>query len=235
MWRALLATRRVGHARCKGRRITSELEDGIPMKLTIFTPAVALLGTTLLIGSAHAQMNDGEMNKPGTMKMDKPMMPTSDADKQYLMESAQGSAYDGATAALGVQKAQSKSVQRYAQRLMDDHTRLNKMMFIQANTRGLTLPLTLADEDKTKLQELMSKEGSDFDVAYLQEAIKINAEDIKTGNEAINASSDAEFRRLLRDFVNTEQKHLDQASALLAGLQREMGLMNGNGMMMPKS
>lgn len=210
------------------------------MKTPTFTPALALLGTTLLLGIAHAQTTDtaampatndamsSDMKMTGMM--DKSMM-TSDADKQYLMDSAQGSVYDQATAELAVQKAQSKSVQRYALRLMDDHNRLNKMLLIQANKRGLVLPLTMSSDDQTKLQTLMAnKAGSDFDMAYLKEAIQINADDVRKGNAAVIASKDQQFRSLMNDYVSTEQKHLDMASAILAGLQREMGTMN-KGMM----
>ena len=206
------------------------------MKKTISPSALALLGTTLLLGIAHAQMTDsaampadnGAMSSDMKMTgmMDKSMM-TSDADQQYMTETAQGSVYDQATSELAVQKAQSKSVQRYALRLMDDHNRLNKMLLIQANKRGVVLPLTMKDEDQTKLQNLMANNaGNDFDVAYLKEAIQINAEDVRKGNDAINASKDGQFRSLMRDYVSTEQKHLDMASAILAGLQREMGTMN---------
>ena len=214
-----------------------EMEDVFTMKKTIYTPALALLGTTLLLGIAHAQTTDMPANN-GTMSSDMKMtgmmdnsMMTSDADKQYLMETAQGSVYDQATSELAVQKAQSKSVQRYALRLMDDHNRLNKMLLLQANKRGLVLPLMMSDDDQTKLQTLMANNaGNDFDMAYLKEAIQINAEDVRKGNDAINASKDQQFRSLMRDYVSTEQKHLDSASAIMAGLQREMGTMN-NGMM----
>ena len=145
------------------------------------------------------------------------MMKTSDADQQFLNELAQGSVYDEDTAELAVQKARSKSVQRYALKLMDDHNKLNKRLLIQANKRGLTLPLALSDDDKTKLQGMMGKSGSDFDMAYLQEAVRINADDVRKGNQALNASSDNEFRALVRDYVNTEQNHLTRRARFCLG------------------
>ena len=196
------------------------------MKKTHLSPALALLGLTVSLGVAHAQTST--TSKP---MMDKSMMATSDADQQFLMDTAQGSVYDEATAELAVQKAQSKSVQRYALRLMDDHNRLNKELLIQANKRDLTLPLTISDADKTKLQTLMDKQmGSDFDIAYLQEAVNINADDVRKGNAALTASSDTQFRSLMRDYISTEQKHLDQASALLTAMQKEMGMKPGGAM-----
>ena len=206
------------------------------MKKTILTPALALLGTTLLLGAANAQTMDGSMNNSmsGDMKMTGMMeksMTTSDADKQFLMETGQGSVYDQATAELAVQKAQSKSVQRYALRLMDDHNRLNKMLLMQANKRGVVLPLTMTSDDQTKLQNLMdANAGDDFDVAYLKEAVQINADDVRKGNAAITASTDKEFRSLMSQYVKTEQSHLDSASEILSGLQKNSTAMKG-GMM----
>ena len=210
------------------------MEDAFPMKKTISLSAIALLGTALSIGIAHAQttdsMNDGMMdNGAMTTGMMEKSMKTSDADKQFLMETAQGSVYDQATAELAVEKAQSKSVQRYALRLMDDHNRLNKMLLIQANQRGLVLPLTMSSDDQTKLQTLMNNNaGNDFDVAYLQEAVKINADDVRKANEAIKVSSDKEFRSLMGEYSKTEQKHLDMASSILSGLQKNTAAMKGN-------
>ncbi len=209
------------------------------MKQTLSPSAIALLGTTILCGIAGAQTATGtadtmqnEAMSSTTMAtgmMDKSMM-TSDADKQFLMETAQGSVYDQATSELAVQKAQGKDVQKYALRLMDDHTRLNKMLFMQANKRGLTLPLTMTDDNQSKLQKLMDDNaGDDFDRAYLQEAVNINADDVRKANDAIKASTDKEFTSLMETYAKTEQNHLDMASKELAKLPKPA--MN-NGMMM---
>ena len=205
------------------------------MKKTLLTPTLALLGAVILPCAAHAQtMDDGTM-ATGTMAtgMMQRTMTTSDADRQFLLETAQGSVYDRATAELAVQKAQSKAVQRYALRLLDDHNRLNKMLLMQMNTRGIVAPLTLSDDDKPRLQNLMDVQaGTDFDTAYLREAMQINANDARKGNEAINNSSDDSFRRLMRSYVKTEQNHLDSASAILSSLQKQMGTITVNPGMM---
>ena len=205
---------------------------------------MALLGTTILCGIAGAQTAaTGAADNSGTMKneamssttmmatgmMDKSMT-TRDADKQYLMEAAQGSVYDQATAELAVQKARGKGVQTYALRLMDDHNRLNKMLLMQANKRGLVLPLTMTSDDQSNLQKLMdANAGDDFDRAYLQEAVKINADDVLKANNAIKASQDKEFTSLISTYAKTEQNHLDMASKELAKLPKPA---TTNGMMM---
>ena len=220
--------------------------------------AIALLSAALYLGTAHAQTTTDSMNNGtpdnsavtdtttvttttvttttdfinGNIVMTGMMdasLTTSDADRQYLMESAQGSVYDQATAELAVQKAQSKTVQRYATRLMDDHNRLNKKLLMQANKRGMILPLTMSSDDQSNLQILMNaRAGQDFDVAYLQEAIRINADDVRKANDAMNASSDKDFRSLMKDYAATEQNHLDAASKTLAELRKNSPALNNN-------
>ena len=222
--------------------------------------AIALLGAAFWLGTAHAQtttdsMDNGATNGALTSDTIEPTteatatsstnsntmmtgmrdasLTTNESDWQFLVETAQDSAYDRATAELAVQKAQNKSVQRYALRLMDDHNRLNKSLLMQANKRGLILSPTLTSDDQSKLQMLMNTSaGQDFDTAYLQEAMKINAENVREGNAAIAASSDREFRGLMNDYIKTEQNHLDAASKALAELRKNSpalnsGLMNG--------
>lgn len=216
------------------------------MKNIISTSAIALLGTTILCGIASAQTTATAATAADTTAMpattsmmmatgmmDKSMK-TSDADKQYLMEAAQGSVYDQATAELAVQKARGKGVQTYALRLMDDHTRLNKMLFMQANKRGLILPLTMTSDDQGKLQKLMdASAGDDFDREYLQEAIDTNANDVRKGNDAIKASQDKEFNGLMETYVKTEQNHLDMASKELTKLPKPAAMMDNSLMKAP--
>lgn len=142
------------------------------------------------------------------------------ADLKYLMENAQGSVYDFTTAEVAVQKAGSRAVQNYGLQLLDDHTRLNKMMFVLANKRGLTLPVTLAATDKIGLMRLMKPGGAAFDKAYLKEAIRINADDVKSAQKELGATKDAEIKRVVGEFLQTEQKHLQGAKTLLASMSK---------------
>ncbi len=154
-------------------------------------------------------------------KMSSAMTPrTSAADRKYLMENAQGSVYDFATAEVAVQKAGSKAVQDYGMQLLDDHARLNKNMLQLANRRKITLPITLDAKDKPKLMRLMRLSGATFDRSYLREAIRINADDVNQARKELSMTKDAEVHRVVSDFLQTEQKHLQGAKMLLADMSR---------------
>ena len=159
------------------------------------------------------------MTSKATKKSSPKMMKTmniSAADRTYLRADAHGSVYDQATAKLAVQKAKSPAVHSYAVMLTQDHNRLNTQMLSFARSRKLSLPVTMLTADKIKLEKLQGKSGADFDKAYLQEAVKINSDDVTKGTKEIKATKDSGVKSLVSGFVATERKHLSMAKALLA-------------------
>lgn len=142
--------------------------------------------------------------------------PLSDTDKAYLMEDATGSVYDFQTAELAVECARDNSVVSYATRLLDDHAKLNKELLLLARRKDIQLPVTLSDDDKTKLMALEQQHGADFDRAYIAEAIRINSDDVEKANKELNTTTDPDIRKTVGMFLKTEQKHLNDARALQA-------------------
>lgn len=140
----------------------------------------------------------------------------ADSDKSYLMEDAAGSVYDFQTAELAVEAAHDSAVQSYALRLLDDHAKMNKELLLLARRKDIIVPVTLADDDKTKLMTLEQQHGADFDRAYIAEAIRINSDDVEKANKELNATTDPDIRKTVGLFLKTEQKHLNDARALQA-------------------
>ena len=136
-------------------------------------------------------------------------------DQTYLTQNAQGSVSDFATAETGVQKAQDKNVRSYAAQVMKDHSQLNMDVLNLAHDKNLTLPVTISDEDKTKLDTLTALNGADFDKAFLQEEVQVNTEDVKDARAELTATSDPDVHKFVSKFLDTEQKHLDRAQDLL--------------------
>ena len=135
----------------------------------------------------------------------------ADTDKTYLIKDAQGSVYDFETAELAVEMARSPRVQKYALMLLDDHARLNKELLLLANRKSIQVPVTLGPDDQPKLTALEQKSGTEFDSAYIEEAIRINTEDVQDANKELNATTDPDVRKVVGNYLKTEQKHLDEA------------------------
>ena len=136
-------------------------------------------------------------------------------DQTYLTQNAQGSVSDYATAQTGLEKSQDKNVRGYAMQVMKDHNGLNMDLLNLSHDKNLTLPVTISDADKTKLDTLTALGGADFDRAFLQEEVEVNGQDVKDAQTELAATSDPDVRKFVTKFLNTEQKHLERAQELL--------------------
>lgn len=175
------------------------------MKLQ-FKAAVVLLA----LGSVGVQ----SQAKPAPSKMMMMTTPISQVDREYLTKDAQGSVYDQSTAELAAQKAGSNALHRYAIQLIGDHARLNQILLTLARQKGMTVPITLAEEDKSKLENFTGMSGSAFDKAIIAEFVRTNADDVRNGRKELSVTRDPQVRRAVAEFVRTEEKHLREARAL---------------------
>lgn len=179
----------------------------------------ALAALTLAAGAARAQ---GTAGSAGASAGGAPAGGASSAasslsqtDQQYFKKNAQGSVYDLTLAQLGVLRGQSPRVRDYARMVTTDHARLNVAMLTLANRERLyDLPLTLAAEDNTRLQRLQGLSGAEFDKAFADEEVRINAEDVSDSQKELGMTKSAPVRRVVQQFHTIESKHLAGARAL---------------------
>lgn len=148
-----------------------------------------------------------------------PMSPVTATDRQYIIKDAQGSISDYANGAAAVNMAQSPAVRQLGVWIMEDHNRLNMELLALAQTKGITVPLTISDEDKTSLTTLTGKSASDFDRAWLNQAIKTNKEDIKDAEQEMKATTDPDVKRVVTNFLTTEYAHLAAAQSIMDSMK----------------
>jgi len=146
--------------------------------------------------------------------------PVSGVDRAYLTKDAEGSVYDQATAETAVQQATSPAIYKYAVMLVNDHNQLNLALLQMAHARGIALPITMLASDTPHLLRLTRLHGAAFDRAYIQEAIRINAEDVKDAQKEASATKDPQVKTLVTRFLATEQKHLQAAQDIKAQMSK---------------
>ena len=197
------------------------------------TQTALALGVLLSLGASALAQNDtpGAMGAPmTTAPMTTPMttapmlgMPVTPTDRQFLIQDAQGSVSDYANGAAALNQGQSPAVRQFGIWLLQDHNRLNIGLLMLAQRKGVVLPLTISDADKTKLNTLTAKTGADFDRAFLQGAIQTNQQDISDAKKELAATTDPEVRLLVTDYLTTEYGHLTAAQTIMAGMGKTTG------------
>lgn len=138
----------------------------------------------------------------------------SAADRSFLQHEAQGAAYELALAQLAVQKATRGDIKSYAQQLISDHDQANAALEQLAQSKGVSLPKALSNNDQTRLAGLQNLQGNDFDRSFVKEAVRINQEDQRDFAKEARTTHDSEVRAYVKQFSVMDQRHAAGARQL---------------------
>ncbi len=141
----------------------------------------------------------------------------SATDSQYLTQDAEGSAYEFQLAQLGVEKASDSATQQYALRVLNDHAKFNTQLMQLAHNKGLTLPVNVNAQDKTKIERLMQLHGAAFDKAFAREMVRINSSDSSDSKREASMTKDPDIQAFINQFASTDEEHLQGARSLMGG------------------
>ena len=138
----------------------------------------------------------------------------STTDKDYLVQDAQGAAYELESAKLATRKASNPDVKAYAQKLVHDHETYNAALQRLGHEHGFALPNDLTSADTVRLTALKALSGSLFDKAYVKEAIRINADDLDEAKTEMDATQDEGIKTFISQFAGMDAEHEALAKAL---------------------
>jgi putative membrane protein len=94
----------------------------------------------------------------------------SKSDQKILMNMAQVNMAEIEAGRLAEGKSQNDEVKKFAQKMIDDHTKALDEVKQLAQTKGVTLPTDLDRMHKAMATRLSSLSGDKFDRAYLEQA-----------------------------------------------------------------
>jgi putative membrane protein len=163
--------------------------------------------TLLLAASAAAALsaaacNRGETTDPeteaagaaatgqpaGTVTVAEAEAPSATTAAGFVTRAALSDMYEIESSRLALERSQSPGIKAYAQRMIDDHTRMSNEMKATVAQAGLESrpPAVLDEERLTLIRELRESSPGDFDAKYLDQ----------------QAESHENARNLFRDFSN---------------------------------
>lgn len=183
--------------------------------IRILTAAAAAL--LAFSGGPSAAQNtlDQTTTVPATTAGSEPKpAPLTNTDRQFLIKDAQGGAYEIAIAALAQQRTSREDIRAYASRVIADHAIYNQALQELGRAKGIELPADMTAEDRVRLNGLNVYTGSTADRSFIEEAIRINAEDKQGAAEEAARTSDPDIRAFLRKFEAVDAEHERMALAL---------------------
>lgn len=140
-------------------------------------------------------------------------------DNDFMKEAAVGGMAEVEMGKLAATKAASADVKKFAQMMVDDHTKANNDLKALATKKGMTVPTDLDSSHKATMDDLREQNGADFDKAYVEEMVDDHEEDVaKFEDEAKNAT-DPDVRAFAQKTLPTLQKHLDAIKSIQAKMK----------------
>ena len=202
----------------------SQIGNTRPGKKTISIAAALML----CAGTGVAQMRDsgapaGQMPgqtsgqnpsmNPQMNNMQGPNQP-SPQDRMFVKTAMQGSMAEVQLGQLTLQKSQNEQVKQFAQRMIDDHTKLNEQMKPVAQQIGVDTPSQVSKKDKAVMAKLQGLSGAAYDQAYLKDMVKDHKQDLNEFQMESSAGQD----QIVKDAANQGSKviagHLQMAQQL---------------------
>ncbi len=93
-------------------------------------------------------------------------------DKAFLKKAMQGSMAEVELGKLALSKSSNDQVKQFAQKMIDDHTKLNEQAKPVAQQTGVSVPDGPSKKDKAMMAKMQGLSGDAFDKAYIQDMVK---------------------------------------------------------------
>jgi len=133
------------------------------------------------------------------------------ADTDFMTKAAQGGLAEVNMGNMAASKATNADVKAFGNRMVTDHSKANDELKQLAATKGVVLPGDVNDEQKKAMDSMSSKNGKDFDKAYMDDMVKDHETDVKEFEKASKSAKDADLKAWATKTLPTLQEHLKMA------------------------
>jgi putative membrane protein len=120
---------------------------------------------------------------------------------------------------LGVSKASSPEVKKFAQSMVDDHGKHLSELRTLAKTKGMQLPTAPAKKHQQAMKKLESASGAEFDKLFMTQMVKDHEDALKLVQDTAKNAKDAELKADAEKTAPVIQKHLEEAKRIAASLK----------------
>jgi putative membrane protein len=194
---------------------------------------VAVAGAILLCGSmGWAQMsqqpNGPAGQTPGqndpsrdsqTNGMNGPGQ-ASPMDQMFVRKALQGGMAEVQLGQLTLQKSNNDQVKQFAQRMIDDHTKLGEQMKPVAQQIGVSEANGVSKKDKATMAKLQALSGSAYDQAYIKDMVKDHKQDLSDFQTEASNGQD----QTVKDAANQGSKVIAQHLQMIQQIAKDQNV-----------
>lgn len=149
-----------------------------------------------------------------------PAMPRTDAN--FMKQAAENGHAEVEASKLALTKATNPEVKKFAQQMVDDHTKVGEELMALASAKGVELPKEPSLVQKGKAKLLDAADGAKFDQRYVASmGVDAHEDTLKLFRKAAKDAKDAEVKAWAAKTVPALEHHLEMAKALDAQVNKK--------------
>jgi putative membrane protein len=131
-----------------------------------------------------------------------------EADAKFTTQAAVGGMAEVELGKLALEKSSNPQVKDFAAMMVKDHGMANTELMAIAQQKNITLPSTVDDEHKKKMDDLSKKTGADFDKAYVDAMVSGHKSTLKLMEDESRDGKDADLKAFATKTAPIVQSHL---------------------------
>jgi putative membrane protein len=149
-----------------------------------------------------------------------PRKTTGNADRDFLEDMARAGLAEIEASKLALERSTLPEVKTFAQKMIDDHTKLHSQVKVVADARGITLPDGPSAHQNIRLQRLRASTGVRFDKRYaIDYGVVAHQKAIATARKTLSQSATQPVKDLASRLLPQLEHHLLMGRELQASLQ----------------
>jgi putative membrane protein len=135
-------------------------------------------------------------------------------DAETVVELASGGMMEVELAKVAVQKATSPKVKKFAQMMIDDHSKANNDLKTLAESKNIVLPGTISDDHQKTINDVSEETGKQFDRKYMDVMLDDHKKDIDKFQRLADKGNDADIKAFAAKTLPTLIHHREEAEKL---------------------
>lgn len=175
----------------------------------------ACSGTTSNSNNTNKNANNTNMNKATPVAAATP----STTDNDFFTKAGQAGLAEVELGKLAAQKATNAEVKKFAQKMVDDHTKAGNELKELAVKKGKVLPADMDSSHKSTLEKLKGLSGADFDKAYVDAMVDDHKTAVDLFEDEADDGTDADVKAFAGKTLPTLKSHLEMIKAIEAKMK----------------
>ncbi|MCH5688735.1 DUF4142 domain-containing protein [Niabella sp. W65] len=187
-------------------------------RLALFT-AIAIVTLWSCNGISDDKDGTGQPENTQGMPTDTAMqgaIPStlSEQETKFAIDAANGSMAEIQLGEMARSKSNTPEVKEFGRMMIEDHSKANEALKIIATDKNIQLPAKASEDKQQVAIQLSSKNGNDFDKAYIAQMVKDHEASIELFETGQKTVKDTALKAFIDNTLPVLRKHMQQVSTL---------------------